>query len=55
MRLFEKSRLDFREVQEIFHFSKAPRVALGPTSSPIPFPEVKRPGREADHSVPSSA
>jgi len=25
------------------------------TSPPIPFPEVKRPGREADHSLPSSA
>ena len=54
MRLFEKSWFDFREVQEISHFSKAPRPALGPTSFPIPFPEVKRPGREADHSLPSS-
>ena len=25
------------------------------TSPPIPFPEVKWPGREADHSLPSSA
>ena len=53
--LFEKSRFDFREVQEIFHFSEAPRPALRPTSPPIPYPEVKRPGREADHSLPSSA
>jgi hypothetical protein len=55
MRLFEKSRLYFREVQEIFHFSEAPRPAVGPTSPPIPFPEVKRPGHEADHSLSSSA
>jgi hypothetical protein len=37
------------------------RPALGPTQSPIkwvggaPSPGVKRPGREADHSPPTSA
>jgi hypothetical protein len=41
--------------------STASRLVLGPTQSPIQwipgvlFPGVKRPGREADHSPPSSA
>jgi hypothetical protein len=44
-----------------FHFSMSSRPALGPTQPPIqrvpgaPFPGVKRPGREADHSPPTSA
>jgi hypothetical protein len=45
----------------IFIFTTASRTALGPTQPPIRWvPEalslgVKRPGREADHSPPSSA
>jgi hypothetical protein len=44
-----------------FVFTTASRTALGPTQHPIQwvqrslFPGVKRPGREADHSPPSSA
>jgi hypothetical protein len=44
-----------------FLFSKSSRPALGFTQPLIqwvpgaPFPEVKRPGREADHSPPTSA
>jgi hypothetical protein len=44
-----------------FLFSKSSRPALGSTQPPIQWvpgalsPEVKRPGREADHSPPSSA
>jgi hypothetical protein len=42
-------------------FSTSSRPALGPTQRPIQWvtgalsPEVKRPGREADHSPPSNA
>jgi hypothetical protein len=45
----------------IFLFTIASRPALGPTHSPIQCVpgslslEVKRPGREANHSLPSSA
>jgi hypothetical protein len=45
----------------IFFFTTASRPALGPTQSRIqwvpggPFLGVKRPGREADHSLPSNA
>jgi hypothetical protein len=45
-----------------FHFSMSSRLALGSTQPPtqcVPgggsFPGVKRPGREADHSPPTSA
>jgi hypothetical protein len=44
-----------------YFFATASRPALMPTQSPIQWvpgafsPEVKRPGREADHSLPSSA
>jgi hypothetical protein len=46
---------------EIILFSIASRPTFGPTQPPIkwipgaPSPGVKRPGREADHSPPSSA
>jgi hypothetical protein len=45
----------------IFLFTTASRTALGPTQPPIQWvlgalsPGIKRPGREADHSPPSSA
>jgi hypothetical protein len=45
----------------IFLFTTASRTALGPTRPPIQWVlgalslVVKRPGREADHSLPSSA
>jgi hypothetical protein len=45
----------------IFLFTTASRTALGPTHTPIPWLpgalslEVKRLGREADHSPPSTA
>jgi len=45
----------------IFLFTTAFRTSLGPTQFPIQWvqgvlsPRVKRPGREADHSPPSSA
>jgi hypothetical protein len=44
-----------------FHFSTSSRPALGYTQPPIQWvpgalsPGVKRPGREADHSLPTSA
>jgi hypothetical protein len=44
-----------------FHFSKSSRPALGSTQHPIQwipdplYAGVKRPGREADHSPPTSA
>jgi len=44
-----------------FIFSTASRLAPGPTQPPVQrvtgslSPEMKRPGREADHSPPSSA
>jgi hypothetical protein len=46
---------------KIFVFSTASRPTLGPTQLPLQWVpgfysrEVKRPGREADHSPPSSA
>jgi len=40
----------------LFLFATASRPALGPTQPPIQWvPGVKRPGREADYSPPSSA
>jgi hypothetical protein len=48
-------------VMRLFLFATTPRAALEPTQSPIHWvagaltPGVKRPGREADHSRPSSA
>jgi hypothetical protein len=45
----------------IFLFTAASRPALGPTQAPIQWVQgalslrVKRPGRDADHSLPSSA
>jgi hypothetical protein len=48
-------------IHEIFLFTTASRTAVGTTQSPTQWvPEilslgVKRPGREADHSPPSSA
>jgi hypothetical protein len=44
-----------------FHFATASKRALGPTQPPIHWisralsPEVNQPGRETDHSPPSSA
>jgi hypothetical protein len=56
------SRVRFPAGLGIFLFTTASRTALGPTHPPIqwvPFRAVslgvKRPGREADHSPPSSA
>jgi hypothetical protein len=51
---------DSRRGLEIFLFTTASRMALGPTQPIQWVPEalslgVKRPGREADHSPPSSA
>jgi hypothetical protein len=52
---------DFRRELGIFPFTTAFRTALGHTEPPIqwvrgaPSLEVKRPGREADRSPPSSA
>jgi hypothetical protein len=52
---------DSREGLRIFLFTTASRKALGPTQPPIQWIPgalslgVKRPGREADHSPPSSA
>jgi hypothetical protein len=52
---------DSQQGQEIFLFSIRSRMTLEPTQHPIQwvpnaaFPEVKRQGREADHSLPSSA
>jgi hypothetical protein len=52
---------DFRRGLGIFLFTTAFRMGLGPTQPPIQWIpgalslEVKRPGREADHSLPSSA
>jgi hypothetical protein len=56
-------RLGFDSRQElgIFLFTNASRTALGPTQPPIQWVPwtlslgVKRPGLEADHSLPSSA
>jgi hypothetical protein len=55
------SRVRFPAGAGIFLFTTASRTALGPTQPPIQWVlatlslEVKRPGREADHSPPSSA
>jgi len=52
---------DSRRGLGIFFFITAARTALGPTQPPIQWVlgvlslEVKQPGREADHSPPSSA
>jgi hypothetical protein len=50
----ERPWFDFHQEQEIFLYSTASRLALGPTQWAI-SPTVKRPGREADHSPLSSA
>jgi hypothetical protein len=60
---FKCYRLDNQGGQELspsrlknFHFSISSRPALGSTHSPIKWvPVVKRQGREADHSPPTSA
>jgi hypothetical protein len=55
------SRFDSRRGLGIFLFTTASRTALGPTQPPIQWVtgalslRVKRPWREADHSLPSSA
>jgi hypothetical protein len=52
---------DFRQGKEILLFSTVSRRVLGPTQPPIRrvpatlSPGLKRPGREADHSPPTSA
>jgi hypothetical protein len=51
---------DFRPELGIFLFTTASRTALVPTQPPIQWVQVtplgvKRPGREANHSPPSSA
>jgi hypothetical protein len=52
---------DSQQGQQFFLFATASRRALGPTQPPVQevsrflSPEVKRPGRQADHSPPSSA
>jgi len=51
----------FGRPKYVFLFTTASRTALGPTQPPIQWVPgvlslgVKRPGREADHSPPSSA
>jgi hypothetical protein len=55
-----RPRIDFRHGQGIFLFATAFGPTLGPTQPSIqqiqevPSPGVKRLGREADHSLPSS-
>jgi hypothetical protein len=46
---------DSRRGLGIFFFTTASRTALGPTQPGALLLGVKRPGREADHSSPSSA
>jgi hypothetical protein len=52
---------DFRRGLRNFLFTTVPRTPLGPTQPPIQWIPgavslvVKRPGRDADHSLPSSA
>jgi hypothetical protein len=51
---------DFQKGRGLFLFATASRTDLGPIQPPIMgtaaiSPRVKRPGREADHSPPSSA
>jgi hypothetical protein len=52
---------DPQQRQRLFPLTSASRPALGPTQPPIQWvegalsPGVKRPGRDADHSPPSSA
>jgi hypothetical protein len=54
-------RFDSRRGLGIFLFTTFSRTALGPTQPPIQWVpgtlslEAKQPGREADHSPPSSA
>jgi hypothetical protein len=56
-----RSGFDSRQVLGIFLFITASRTALGPTQPPIQWVPgalslgVNWPGREADHSLPSSA
>jgi hypothetical protein len=56
-----RSEFESRQGLGIFLFATASRPALGPIEPPIQWiprvlsPGVKRPGREADHSPPSSA
>jgi hypothetical protein len=56
-----RSGFDSRQGLGIFLFTTASRPAMGPTQPPIQWvtgvfsPGIKRPGREADHSPPSSA
>jgi hypothetical protein len=55
------SGFDSQQWQEIFLFSTSSRPTMGLTQPPIQWvpwalsPQVKRQGREADHSPPSSA
>jgi hypothetical protein len=55
-----RSGIDSRQGQVYFLFATVSRPALGHTQSPIQWVSaaislgVKRPGREADHSPPSS-
>jgi hypothetical protein len=58
----ERSGFDPRQGQRIFPLASVSRLALGPTQPPVQWvpgvlsPGVKaRPGRDADHSPPSSA
>jgi hypothetical protein len=56
-----RGRSSSTDKRKNFHFSMSSRPALGPTQPPIQWapgalsPGVKRPGREADRSPPTSA
>jgi hypothetical protein len=56
-----RSGFDPRRGQRIFPLTSASRPALGPTQPPVQWvpgvlsPGIKAPGRDADHSPPSSA